>query len=63
MTTTSTINNPEMYLRNLNDDYHLPRLRKADAIVIVTGQGAFEAPDRSREFSALLHSKGHSPPP
>jgi esterase/lipase superfamily enzyme len=51
-------NNPDMYLRNLNDDYHLPRLRKADAIVIVTGQGAFEAPDRSREFSALLHSKG-----
>ncbi len=51
-------NNPDMYLRNLNDDYHLPRLRKADSIVIVTGQGAFEAPDRSREFSALLHSKG-----
>jgi esterase/lipase superfamily enzyme len=51
-------NNPMMYLKNLNDDYHLPRLRKADSIVIATGQGAFEAPDRSREFSALLHSKG-----
>jgi esterase/lipase superfamily enzyme len=51
-------NNPMMYLKNLNDDYHLPRLRKADSIVITTGQGAFEAPDRSREFSALLHSKG-----
>lgn len=51
-------NNPMMYVKNLNDDYHLPRLRQADSIVIVTGQGAFESPDRSREFSALLHSKG-----
>jgi esterase/lipase superfamily enzyme len=51
-------NNPAMYLKNLNDDHHLPRLQKADSIVIVTGQGAYEAPDRSREFSALLHSKG-----
>src|ERR1043165_1766480 len=51
-------NNPMMYLKNLNDDYHLPRLRQADSIVIVTGQGSFEAPNRSREFSALLHSKG-----
>jgi len=45
-------------LKNLDDDYHLPRLQKADSIVVVTGQGSFEAPDRSREFSALLHSKG-----
>ncbi|HTH38001.1 MAG TPA: alpha/beta hydrolase-fold protein [Pyrinomonadaceae bacterium] len=51
-------NNPAMYLKNLDDDYHLPRLQKADSIVVVTGQGSFEAPDRSREFSALLHSKG-----
>ncbi len=51
-------NNPEMYVRNLNDNYHLPRLQRADSIVIVTGQGAYEAPNRSREFSGLLHSKG-----
>lgn len=51
-------NNPDMYVRNLNDEHHLPRLRQADSIVIVTGQGSYEAPDRSREFSALLHSKG-----
>jgi esterase/lipase superfamily enzyme len=51
-------NNPMMYLKNLDDDYHLPRLRQADSIVIVTGQGSYEAPDRSREFSSLLHSKG-----
>ena len=51
-------NNPMMYLKNLNDDYHLPRMRKADSIVIVTGQGNYEAPDRSRDLSRLLHSKG-----
>jgi esterase/lipase superfamily enzyme len=51
-------NNPAMYLKNLNDDYHLPRLQNADSIVIVSGQGSYEAPDRSRELSDILHSKG-----
>ena len=51
-------NNPMMYLKHLSDGYHLPRLRNADSIVIVTGQGAFEAPDRSRDLSGVLHSKG-----
>ena len=51
-------NNPNMYLRNLDDDYHLPSLQNADSIVITTGQGDFEAPDRSRDLSGLLHSKG-----
>ncbi len=51
-------NNPMQYMKNMDDDYHLPRLRNADSIFIVTGQGDFEAPDRSREFSALLDSKG-----
>ncbi|MEP7212655.1 MAG: alpha/beta hydrolase-fold protein [Acidobacteriota bacterium] len=51
-------NNPAMYLKNLNDDYHLPRLQQADSIAIVTGQGAFEAPERSRDLSNILHSKG-----
>ena len=51
-------NNPIQYLANLNDDYYLPRLRKADAIVILTGQGAYEAPERSRQLSALLDAKG-----
>ena len=51
-------NNPMMYLKSLNDDFHLPRLRQADSIVIVTGQGAYEAPDRSRDLSNVLHSKG-----
>lgn len=51
-------NNPAEYLPNLNDDYHLPRLRQADAIYILSGQGAYEAPERSRDFSRLLSSKG-----
>ena len=51
-------NNPTQYIQNLNDDYFLPILQKADSIVIVTGQGAFEAPTRSSQFSGVLHSKG-----
>ncbi len=51
-------NNPTDYLPNLNDDYFLPLLQKADAIFIMSGQGAYEAPDRSREFSNILRSKG-----
>lgn len=51
-------NNPVEYLSNLNDDYYWPRLCHADAIFIVTGQGAYEAPDRSRHLSQILSSKG-----
>ena len=51
-------NNPVSYLPNLDDGYYLPRLRNADAIVILTGQGSYEAPERSRELSNILRSKG-----
>lgn len=51
-------NNPVDYLSNLNDDYFLPLLRRADAIFILSGQGAHEAPDRSRRLSELLGAKG-----
>lgn len=51
-------NNPVSYLPSLNDDYYLPMLRRADAIYILTGQGAWEAPDRSRLLSDILWSKG-----
>jgi esterase/lipase superfamily enzyme len=50
-------NNPADYLSNLNDNYHLPLLRKADSIMIMSGQGAYEAPERSRHLSDILHSK------
>ncbi|MGI8566796.1 MAG: esterase family protein [Pyrinomonadaceae bacterium] len=51
-------NNPAQYLENLSDDYHLPILRRADAIVILSGQGAYEAPERSRQLSRILSAKG-----
>ena len=51
-------NNPADYLANLNDDFHLPLLRKADAIVILSGQGAYEAPERSQALSDILNAKG-----
>src|ERR1043166_2058545 len=36
-------NNPAMYMKNLDDHYHLPRLRQGDFTVIVSGQGPYEA--------------------
>src|SRR3954463_12178808 len=50
-------NNPVSYLESLNDDYHLPRLRQAGAIIITTGQGAYEDPERSRQLSRILTEK------
>jgi len=51
-------NNPADYLPNLNDNYFLPLLQKADSIMIMTGQGNYEAPERSRNLSEILHAKG-----
>ena len=51
-------NNPVDYLSNLNDDFYLRMLRTADAIYIVSGQGSYEDPDRSRQLSNILTSKG-----
>jgi esterase/lipase superfamily enzyme len=52
-------NNPADYLPKLNDDYHLPILQHGGRrIIIFTGQGSFEAPERSRQLSDILHSKG-----
>jgi esterase/lipase superfamily enzyme len=51
-------NNPVSYLSNLSDDHYLPILQHADSIYIVTGQGKYEAPERSRDLSNILRSKG-----
>jgi esterase/lipase superfamily enzyme len=51
-------NNPADYLPNLHDDYFLKLLQEADAIFIVSGQGAYEAPERSRHLSDILRAKG-----
>src|SRR6476619_8553287 len=47
-------NNPVDYLPNLNDNYFLPLLQKADSIVIMSGQGNYEAPERSRTLANIL---------
>lgn len=51
-------NSPEHYIRNMNDDYFLPRLQNCPHIHILTGSGAYEAPNASRRFSSILSSKG-----
>jgi esterase/lipase superfamily enzyme len=52
-------NSPAHYLPNLNDDYFLPLLRHGGKhIHILTGQGAYEAPDASRRISSILSSRG-----
>jgi esterase/lipase superfamily enzyme len=51
-------NNPVDYLSNLSDDHTLSVLRQADAIYLMSGQGAYEAPERSKQLSDILHGKG-----
>jgi esterase/lipase superfamily enzyme len=50
-------NNPVDYLPRLNDDWFLNQLRQT-RIHIVTGQGAYEAPEQSRRISDILWNKG-----
>lgn len=51
-------NNPVEYLPNLNDQYYLPILQQGGRkIIIFSGQGAYEAPDRSQQLSQILRSK------
>ena len=51
-------NSPEHYLKNLDDDYYLPMIKRSQHIHILTGSGSYETPEASKRFSALLHSKG-----
>lgn len=51
-------NNPVDYLSGMNDDHYLPILRQADAIYILSGQGSYEAPERSKHLSDILTAKG-----
>src|SRR5437867_9138799 len=50
-------NNPVDYLSSLNDDHYLPILRQADSIYIISGQGSYEDPSRSRQLSEILKSE------
>lgn len=50
-------NNPAWYLPQMSGEY-LHLLQTACKIHILTGQGAYEAPDASRQLANLLDSKG-----
>lgn len=50
-------NNPAWYLPGLEGEY-LHLLRTACTIHILTGQGAYEAPDASRRLASILEAKG-----
>lgn len=50
-------NSPMDYLPGLSDDRYLSLLRAKHHIYILTGQGAYEAPDRSRDLAAVLAAK------
>jgi esterase/lipase superfamily enzyme len=51
-------NNPMWYVANIGDGEQLEALRHRCQIHLITGQGAWEVPNASRRFSALLASKG-----
>ncbi len=52
-------NSPVDYLPRWDDEYMLSQMRgKGSHIIIATGQGDYEAPDRSIQLSEILHSKG-----
>ncbi len=50
-------NNPAQYVQNLEGP-PLETLRHHSRIVLATGQGAYEAPHASRNFSEILNRKG-----
>lgn len=52
-------NNPAWYVPNIQGDA-LHTLQNYCSINIVSGQGAYEAPDESRRFSGILHSRAIS---
>ncbi len=51
-------NDPLAYLPNMNDDHYLPMLHQKQHIHVLSGQGAYERPESSRELSRLLAAKG-----
>ena len=50
-------NNPAWYLPGLSGR-SLDQLRNESRVVLVTGQGAYEAPGESQRFSTILNRKG-----
>lgn len=50
-------NSPVDYLPNLTDEFYLGKLRSKRHIYILSGQGDYEAPDRSIHLGQILSSK------
>lgn len=51
-------NSPQHYIPNLTDPWYLDNIRRSNHIHILTGQGSYEDPYASREFSEVLNDKG-----
>jgi esterase/lipase superfamily enzyme len=51
-------NSPVDYLPNLSDEYWLGKLREKRYIYILSGQGAYEAPEKSVQLGQILALKG-----
>lgn len=51
-------NSPMHYVPNLTDHNILEQIRRSNHIHILTGSGAYEAPDAAREFAGVLYNKG-----
>jgi esterase/lipase superfamily enzyme len=52
-------NNPADFVSNMHDGPQLDALRRGHkSIVLFSGQGAYEAPDRTRQLSQILSAKG-----
>ena len=51
-------NSPVDYLPNLNDEHMLGLLRSKHHIYILSGQGNYEAPERSVQLGRILDAKG-----
>ena len=51
-------NSPVDYLPNLADEFYLGRLRSKQHIYILSGQGDYEAPEKSIQLGHVLSGKG-----
>jgi esterase/lipase superfamily enzyme len=51
-------NSPQHFMPNMNDHAILEQIRRSQHIHIFSGSGAYEDPDASGRFAAILYSKG-----
>lgn len=51
-------NSPVHYLPNLTDHHILDQIRQSSHVHLLSGSGAYEAPDAARNFAGVLYRKG-----